>query len=102
MAGNINSGRRTVFDEKLRNRVLDKCWSFLEEYINDETISRKERADVAKVLASRSVPQQVQGTLAVTMMPFIKVGDQPMEYNVGTPATTGDAPDAGQAPSISS
>jgi len=68
------SGRKSNANEDLRFRVLDKAWLILEKALDDPEVDPREKRELAKTLASRNIPQQVQGDFNhnVTEMPTIQ------------------------------
>lgn len=103
MAGNSNSGRRgrqTNANEDLRLRVLDKAWVILEQSLDDPNLDKKEKREIAKALAVKSIPQQVDANVhaTVTEMPAIqkdfsgeaKTENRIAEFLIGSPHTPQD------------
>lgn len=54
-----NSGRPSIVDEALRARVIEKSWSIIEEFYNDQNESNSDKRKVASYLAGKSVPQNI-------------------------------------------
>jgi len=57
------SGRRTTRVEEKRHKVIDKSWDIAEQYLNDETISLKDRAEMASKIIVKDMPTQVEGEI---------------------------------------
>ena len=94
------SGRKTNANESLRLRCLDKAWVIIEQFLDDPEADLKEKREMAKALAVRSVPQKVEGdfTHSVTEMPAIQkdFGEaQPInriaEFLIGSPHPSEDS-----------
>lgn len=83
MAGNKNSGRRPVKHDNVIFAVLDKAWYILRDALNDETLDPKERRDIAKALAMKSVPQTMNTNISaeVTNMPVIQKSGEANDNN---------------------
>jgi len=52
-------GRKPAYDEKVRTAVINKCWQFLLEEMEREDTPRSVKRDIAKSLATKSVPTDI-------------------------------------------
>ena len=97
------SGRRPKSVEDKRLEVIDMCWEVIHQAIQDDSLSLKEKAEIAIKVAVKNIPQQIEGEVKVTQMPTIKTGDSrlgllPLELKIGDDIRTPtDASDAGEA-----
>lgn len=95
MAGNKNSGRRSNANEALRLRVLDKAWVILEAALDDPHLNMKEKLEIAKSLAVKSIPTEHSGSVNanVTAMGTVEKaleggGVEVIRYNIGVDLET--------------
>ena len=95
MAGNKNSGRKhgalTNFETALRQRVLNKSWAILETTLDNPNADKKDKLEIAKALAGRNIPQQVDATVDanITEMQPIQKDNRIDSFLIGAPL---DAP----------
>ena len=57
--GNKGGHKNTLLNQQQRAAVIDKCWEFLLEEMEDPTISRAVKREIALKLAAKSVPQDI-------------------------------------------
>lgn len=77
MAGNKNSGRRgglTKSNAEYRLETIDECWKQIRAAINDQTLDREFRLELAAKHTVKSIPTELAGgfTAQVTHMPAIQ------------------------------
>jgi hypothetical protein len=73
---NPNKGDRTI-----KELVVENCWQYLHENFHKFTETNKIK--VALELCKKDQPTKVEGGFNVTMMPEVKIGDKPLELNIG-------------------
>ena len=98
MAGNSNSGRRsglTTNQMKLRADTIEKCWTLIAECVQDTTLDKKFRAELAAKLAVKSLPQEVTGDLGVRLsaMGTITYGGQEAVFKIGSQENADNPPE---------
>lgn len=65
--GNKGGGRKSNANEALRLRVLDKCWVFLEQQMDDENTPVAVKREIALKLAPKSIPTELAGNVGVEL-----------------------------------
>ncbi len=55
------SGRQKAPFQQQRANTIDKAWVLLEKFIDDPEIALKEKLDVCKGLAIKSMPDVIEG-----------------------------------------
>ena len=56
--GNKGGGRKSFFDEKVRNYVITKSWDKLNKLIDEGTPD--EQKQIAMMVCSKTIPQNIQ------------------------------------------
>jgi len=69
MAGNKNSGRRTLSEEIRRREILRKSWEVVGEFLEDKSIPNKDKVEQAIKLAQKDMPEKLEhsGDLSQTI-----------------------------------
>jgi hypothetical protein len=57
------SGRKGFAIEEMKKAVLDKAWHVVNLFLGDETISNREKLQVAVEIVKKTIPQEVKGDL---------------------------------------
>ncbi len=60
------SGRRTTSIEDKRKATIDRAWQVCAEILNDSTAPLSLRADIAKTIVSKNMPQELVHSGSIT------------------------------------
>jgi hypothetical protein len=99
MPARPGAGRKSNFDEKVRNNVIEKCWAILHEQLNDPEISAAIKRDIALRVCPKTIPTELTGGIgvAVTAMGTIeKIVDgvkTELHFNIGSKPAPDEPPD---------
>lgn len=57
--GNKGGGRKSVFDESIRNAVISKSWDILQKFMDNKKSPEEEKRKIAVEIAKRSIPKEI-------------------------------------------
>lgn len=73
----------TGIEKSVKKLFVGKCWQYL--YENFHKFSEVNRIKIALKLCEKDMPQQLEGNLGHTVrMGEIRVGDEKVEYDIGS------------------
>lgn len=61
------SGRKSTSDAQKRQRVIDLAWDTMFEALSDKTLCLSVRAELAKSIVVKNIPQEVESKAEVTV-----------------------------------
>ena len=65
----------------VREQVLNKCWDYLNCHFSN--FSEANKIKIALALGQKSMPQQIEQEIKVTMMSDIKLNGKSLEIDIG-------------------
>jgi len=69
-------------EKTIKELFIGKCWSYLCD--NFHKFSETNKIKISLELCKKNIPTELQGALAVTQMPVVKIDDKPQELNIGS------------------
>lgn len=77
-------------EKTIKQLFVGICWEYLNNNFHKFTETNKIK--IALELCKKDLPTQLEGGLNFNQMPTVKIGDQPLEPNIGyEPGTTTDS-----------
>ena len=61
------SGRKSTTDEQKRLKVIEKAWETVYEILCDSNAPLSLRADIAKSIVVKNIPQEIEGDINLTI-----------------------------------
>jgi len=85
------SGRRPEGVNQKRLKIIDKAWDVVMDFISDPKQPKKERVEIAKTIAAKNIPSDVNidALVQYTKMGEIIIDDKPKEFDIGATPNTG-------------
>jgi hypothetical protein len=77
------SGRRCKNAEAQRAKIIDKAWNVFLEAMYDQSLTLKEKAELAVKVVAKNMPAKLEGNLTYNQMNVLQLGDRLMRYNLG-------------------
>jgi hypothetical protein len=68
-------------EKTIKELFIGNCWEYLRD--NFHKFSETNKIKIALELCKKDQPTKVEGGFNVTMMPEVKIGDKPLELNIG-------------------
>lgn len=84
MAGNLNSGRKSLYQDNYKEKVVKSCWAFIAARLRDKKCSIEIKTDIAKTICGRTAPQELKGSgkgsrLIIINQPKLTQGNEHQE-----------------------
>ena len=61
MAGNLNSGRKSLYQDNYKEKVVKLCWQYIKARLNDKNCPVDIKTDIAKTICGRTAPTEAKG-----------------------------------------
>ena len=89
-----NRGGRPVgslaYNAALRDRVISRSWSVLEEFFDDPKVKKEKKAEIASRIVVKNMPQEITGKLNFTLSELVENVHRATERNSGPMAKISD------------
>jgi hypothetical protein len=77
------SGRRTKSVEQKRLDTIQKAWDITHDYLSSNA-PLTEKVEQAVKLVTKNMPEKLEHSGSVNMLPAITIGGKPFAYDVGS------------------
>jgi hypothetical protein len=68
-------------EKTIKELFVGQCWSYLSD--NFHKFNETNKIKIALELCKKDQPTKLEGSLNVTMMGTVKIGDKPLELDIG-------------------